>query len=108
LTHEVEKHEVICPWGRITPTSVQIEGLRTLQSSGPKFEPWCAETKSSVRQVQQNRSWVRLSHPLGAAVAFANDLLELIYLHLYSLRNFEGLILRSTTEQAAAPMEANS
>jgi len=31
---------------------------------------------------------------------FANDLLELIYLHLYSLRNFEELILRSTTEQA--------
>jgi len=39
---------------------------------------------------------------------FANDLLELIYLHLYSLRNFEGLILRSTTEQAAELNEATS
>jgi len=36
---------------------------------------------------------------------FANDLLELIYLHLYSLRNFEGLILRSATEQTAGPQD---
>jgi len=36
---------------------------------------------------------------------FTNDLLELIYLHLYSLRNFEGLILRSATEQTAGPQD---
>jgi hypothetical protein len=95
------EHQRTLAYGKI------LAELDILELSEAKFAFGGGEKKTLRGFHCVSREKLKALDPNKITDIFANDLLELIYLHLYSLRNFEGLISRAATEQAPDRSRAN-
>lgn len=93
------EHQRTVAYGKV------LAELDILQASEAKFAFDDGKERALRGFYCVSRERLRALDPEKLKEIFANDLLELIYLHLYSLRNFDGLILRSTKEQVISSQD---